>query len=425
MRLKSLTRNTRIFVAVSLLSGFGGAAMSLTAGVWVLDLTGSSALAGLVGLGVFAPTLAGPLLGAAADRLPRRALLVTTALLTAAALLLLPLVRTGRDAWLIFAVMLVYGVSYVLVDAAESALLPAAVAAAELGAVNGLRMTAQEGTKLVAPAAGAALYAWHGAWPVAALCATLLLGAATLYRLLRLPPDPPAPARRRVRARDGMAFLRADRPLRTLVLTGGVTIGASGFVTAAVYETITGDIGLPASFAGVLGSAQGAGSIAGSLAAGALLTRRGPAVTGALGAALFAASCLGRLVPAGWAAVACSVLAGVGLPLTLVAAMTAVQLRTPGDLLGRVSATASTLLFAPVAAAIPLGSAAVTLGSAPPLLLAAAACAGTAVRLLVTHPPGGGQEAGGRVASSRAARADRAAGSGRPWRRSRAMPPSG
>ena len=302
MRLRSLTPNTRIFVAVSLLSGFGGAAMSLTAGVWVLDLTGSSALAGLVGLGVFAPTLAGPLLGAAVDRLPRRTLLVTTALLTAAALLLLLLVRTERDAWLIFAVMLAYGISYVLVDAAESALLPAAVAADELGSVNGLRMTAQEGTKLIAPATGAALYAWHGAWPVAALCATLLLGAATLYRLLRLPPDTaPSPARRHGGAREGMTFLRRNRPLRTLVLTGGVTIGASGFVTAAVYETVTRDIGLAASFVGVLGSAQGAGSIAGSLAAGALLTRRGEAVTGALGAALFAASCLaGSSRPRRW-----------------------------------------------------------------------------------------------------------------------------
>ena len=54
----------------------------------------------------------------------------------------------------------------------------------------------------------------------------------------------------------------------------------------------------------------------------------------------------------------------------MVAAVTAVQTRTPEHLLGRVSATAGMLMFGPIALSIPLGSALVTFGARPPLILA-------------------------------------------------------
>jgi MFS family permease len=69
-------RNATLFVLISLLSGFGSTAMTLSAGIWVLDLTGSVSLAALTGLCIYAPTLAAPWLGALVDRLPRRPLLI-------------------------------------------------------------------------------------------------------------------------------------------------------------------------------------------------------------------------------------------------------------------------------------------------------------------------------------------------------------
>jgi hypothetical protein len=78
------------------------------------------------------------------------------------------------------------------------------------------------------------------------------------------------------------------------------------------------------------------------------------------------------------------VLAGVGLPWTLVAAVTAVQTHTPPHLLGRVAATANTVMFAPIALAVPAGAVAVhfgarlTLGAGAALCLAAATAAPTA-----------------------------------------------
>ena len=71
-----MRRNAGLFVAISLLSGFGSSAMSLVAGIWILDLTGSTGLAALAGLCVYAPVLAGPWLGGLLDRVPRRPLVI-------------------------------------------------------------------------------------------------------------------------------------------------------------------------------------------------------------------------------------------------------------------------------------------------------------------------------------------------------------
>jgi hypothetical protein len=66
-------------------------------------------------------------------------------------------------------------------------------------------------------------------------------------------------------------------------------------------------------------------------------------------------------------------------PWTLIAGVTAVQTGTPSAMLGRVAATSGTVMFGPNALAIPLGSAAVQLGSRPPFLFAAAVCLSAAI----------------------------------------------
>ncbi|HEU4424701.1 MAG TPA: MFS transporter [Pilimelia sp.] len=370
-----MRRNAVLFVAISLLSGFGGGAMALVASVWILDLTGSAGIAALAGLCVYAPQLAGPWLGDLVDRVPRRALVVTVNLILAAVLLSLLAVRTAAQAWLIFAVSLAYGVGYVLLDAGETALLPAALPVAKLGDVNGWRSSAQEGMKLVAPLAGAGLYAWYGGRAVAVLSAAMPALSAVLYGALRLtrPTPDPAPVRNR-RISTGLAVIRGRRVLRVTVSLAAVSIAMSGFQTAPTYSLVTTDLGLPATFLGVLTSAQGAGSIVGGLVVGRLLAWRDPIAVGVAGTVLFGTACLVRCLPWWPATVAAGVIAGVGLPWTLVAAVTAVQTHTPAALLGRVAAMANTAMFAPIALAIPLGSAAVHAGSRPPLVAAAAVC---------------------------------------------------
>ncbi|PWU56083.1 MFS transporter [Micromonospora sp. S4605] len=370
-----MRRNAGLFVAISLLSGFGSTAMALVAGIWILDLTGSTSLAALAGLCVYAPVLAGPWLGALLDRAPRRPLVIGVNLALAAVLLSLLAVRGPGQTWLLFAVSCAYGLSYVLIDAGETALLPAALSPAELGDVNGWRSSAQEGMKLVAPAAGAGLYAWHGGHAVAVLSAAMPVLVAGLYlavRLVHTPPDSPAPERGNLRA--GLAVLAGQRVTRVPVVLAAVSIAMSGFSTAALYAIVVTELGLPTTFLGVLVSAQGAGSLVGGLIVGRLIARRGPVAVAVAGTVLFAVGCLARCLPWWPVTVAASVVAGVGLPWTLVAAVTAVQTHTPAALLGRVAGTATTAMFGPIAVAIPLGSAAVHLGGRPPLIAAAVIC---------------------------------------------------
>ncbi|WP_327034446.1 MFS transporter [Micromonospora ureilytica] len=380
-----MRRNAGLFVAISVLSGFGSSAMSLVAGIWILDLTGSTSLAALAGLCVYAPVLAGPWLGGLLDRAPRRPLVIAVNLMLAAALLALLAVRGPGQTWLIFAVSCAYGVSYVLIDAGETALLPWAVAPTELGDVNGWRSSAQEGMKLVAPLAGAGLYAWRGGHAAAVLSAAMPVLVAILYAVLRLNRTPPdQPTERAGGPRTGLVVLFGQRATRLPVVLAAVSIAMSGFTTAGIYAIVVTELRLPTTFLGVLASAQGAGSVLGGLIVGRLIAARGPVAVGVAGTALFAIGCLARCLPWWPATVVGAVVIGVGLPWALVAAVTAVQTHTPSALLGRVSATANTAMFGPLVVAIPLGSAAVHLGARPPLVAAAAICL-TAVASTLHH----------------------------------------
>lgn len=376
-------RNARLFVGVSLISGFGATAMSLVASVWVLSLTRSAGLAALAGVCIYVPTLVGPVFGAIVDRLPRQKTLIWTCLMLAGLLMLLLAVRSARDLWLLYTVMLGYGVSYVVLDAAEAAVLPLALPHEALGRVNGLRMGAQEGVKLIAPSAGAGLFAWTGSGHyVAGLAAAALVISAGLYAMVRMAHQP-APTAREVlvhQIREGIGFLWRRQLLRVCVLVAAIAVAMSGLTTAATYVFVMQDLQRTPEFLGVLASAYGAGAIAGGIAAGWIMRRFGERATAVAGIVLFAMATLSRCVASTPLAVAGSAIIGVGLPWTVVAAMTAVQRHTATGMLGSVAATATTLVFAPNALAVALGATLPTLADHRLVLVfATAACLLTAL----------------------------------------------
>ncbi|HEX5568009.1 MAG TPA: hypothetical protein VFY14_13965, partial [Streptomyces sp.] len=77
-----------------------------------------------------------------------------------------------------------------------------------------------------------------------------------------------------------------------------------------------------------------------------------------------------------------SLLIGLGLPWPLIGALTTVRKETPDELLGRVAATANTLVFTPTALALLAGTAMVALLDYRVRLLAAGALGLTAALLL-------------------------------------------
>ncbi|WP_190095861.1 MFS transporter, partial [Streptomyces griseoflavus] len=355
-------RNAGLYLTGVVISGFGTSALWLASGVWVKDLTGSDGLAALCVLAMWAPTLAGPLLGTLADRVRRRPLLIATSLLMAGLLLTLCGVGSPGGLWLLYAVLFVYGASGVVHDAAESALIATAVDRSLLGDFNGLRMTANEGMKLLAPLAGAALYTAYGGAAVAFLDAVTFLLAAVVYALLRVREDRPAPPSggRRKRTAEGARHLRSHPLLRPLVLAGGATMLCAGLSGALIYAVVE-DLGRSPAYAGVLYAVQGAGSVAVGLLSGPALRRFGPRRFAACGIVLLSAGVALRAVPDDVLAWVCSAAIGVGLPAVLIATLTAVQQETPAPLLGRATATANTVVFSPNVLGLAVGAALVEL----------------------------------------------------------------
>ncbi|GGL93854.1 MFS transporter [Streptomyces fumigatiscleroticus] len=352
-------RNAALYLGGVLVSGFGDSAMSLAAGIWVRTLTGSDSLAALVGFCIWLPTFAGPAIGAVADRVRRRPLLIATSL-TLAAVMTAPLaVRSQEDVWLLFGVLTLVGTGMVLTDAAEIALVAAAVPTELHGDFNGLVRTAVESTKLLAPLAGAGLFTAFGGPVVALLDAVSFVLAAAAFRLMRVQEAAPA---RRVKRRawtaetaEGARHLRHP-VLLPLVVTGGTAMVLSSLSSTATYAVLDAGLHRPPAFAGVLTAVQGLGSVVGGLAAGTLMRRMSERTFAAAGLALFALGVLTRATPWLPVVIGGSLANGLGLPCPLIAALTAVQRETPDELLGRVAATANTLMYAPTGLALLLGS---------------------------------------------------------------------
>jgi MFS family permease len=361
-------RDAGLYLTAVVVSGFGTSALWLASGVWVKDLTGSDGLAALCLLVMWAPTLLGPLLGTLADRVRRKPLLIGANLLLAALLPTLFTVDSADGLWLLYAVLFVYGAAGVVHDAAESALVAAAVDPSLLGAFNGLRTAITEGMKLVAPLAGAGLYSAYGGPAVAFLDALTFVLATVLYAALRVRESGPGPSRR-APAAEAVRHLRAHPLLRPLVLAGGTTMLCAGLSGAMLYAVID-DLGHSPAYAGVLHAVQGAGSVVVGLLSGPALRLLGARRFAAYGIALTAVATGLRAVPSDPVALACAAASGVGLPCVLIAALTAVQRETPDALLGRTVATANTLVFAPNVLGLAAGAVLVELVDQKPLLVA-------------------------------------------------------
>ncbi|WP_369222062.1 MFS transporter [Streptomyces sp. R39] len=355
-------RNAVLYLTGVVVSGFGTSALWLVSGVWVKDLTGSDGLAALCTAALWAPTLLGPALGTLADRVRRRPLVILTNL--ALALLLLPLLTVGSPAsvWLLFAVLVLYGAAGVVEDTATSALVVTAVDPALFGDFNGLRMTAREGMKLVAPLTGAALYTAYGGPGVALLDACTFVLAAGLCALLRVREERPERVRGgwRRQTAEGVRLLWAHQDLRPLVRAGGVTMCLASLGSSLNYAVVAA-LGHSPAYTGVLYAVQGVGSVGVGLVAGPALRRLGERRFAAYGIALTGVAVAGRAVPCDTALLACGLAGGLGLPCVLIAAHTAVQRAIPAAALGRATATADTLMFAPNVLGLAVGAALVEL----------------------------------------------------------------
>ena len=206
--------------------------------------------------------------GVLADRLDRRALIVSVALMRAAVVALLTVtIVTGRvNVIAVLAAMLLVGIAEVFADTSTGTLLPMVIAKQDLGIGNARLMTSVLMTnQLAGPAVGAALFAAGRAWPFLVQAVCVAFGAVLISRM-RLPgsrhrSSEPSHLRREVA--EGLRWTWGNAAVRTLTLTivtFNVTWGAawSVLVLYAIQR-----LGLGAFGYGMLNTLGALGGLAG------------------------------------------------------------------------------------------------------------------------------------------------------------------
>jgi MFS family permease len=356
-------RDFRLLFAGQTLSMFGDMAMLLVLAMWAKDLTGSNGIAGSVFAALAVPSLLAPLAGVVIDRFRRRTVMIVTDVATAAVVLLLLLVDGREDLWLLYVVAFLYGGSLVAFSSARSALLPAMVDDDQLGEANGSLGTGREALRLVAPLAGAALYAGFGGYAVAILDAsTFLVSAAALLALrVRVPAPGPHDGSFTTEATAGGRHLLGDPVLRTTVVATVICMLALGISESVYFAIVDDGLGRPVEFVGVLSAVQGVGAILAGVCITGIIRRTGELRPIAWGFASLTVgvglTTTGSLVP-----VAAGVLLfGAGLPVLVVCLTTAIQRRTPAGLQGRAFTAFELFVGVPQLLSILAGAVAVSL----------------------------------------------------------------
>ncbi|MFF0308570.1 MFS transporter [Streptosporangium sp. NPDC004379] len=353
MRAALRDRRFRIVYFAMVVSLLGDASLLLIPAVLAKKLTGSDGAAGLTLFFFTAPLCLSPLLGYVIDRVDRRRFLVATCLLAAVAITPLAAVA-GRDTfWLVYPVSAAMGLSYAATSGALGGLLKAILPAEALAGANGALQTARQGLRLVGPLFGMAVYAVWGIGAVVLFDVVTFVVAAAAFASLSAPP--PGPAAPRGRPRDeflaGARHLAGDPLLRRTVTAFCMMFAIAGATESLIFAVIEHGLGRPPEFTAVTSTAMGVGAIAGGLGAAAVIARYGELFAVGAGIALYGVAVLLWMVPAGVVVLAAMAAGGAGLTLAGVAEATLTQRRSPGHLVGRVSAA-----FDAVAGAVQLAS---------------------------------------------------------------------
>jgi MFS family permease len=339
-------------------SMFGDSVMLVVLSMWVKTITGSNAKAGLTFFFMIIPALFAPLLGVWIDRLRRKPLLVWGHVVSGIGVLPLTLVHSEGQVWVIWAVAMMYGASFVILPAALNGLLKELVPEDLLVDANSSLQTTKESFRLFGPLLGALLFTWLGGWAVAVLDAASFGAAALVIATIAVHEAAPEHEESHFwhQMTAGLRHLGGDRVLEHTLIGFGLCILVFGFSESVVYALLDG-FDKPATWVSAIVTAQGVGAIGGGLSSSASVRRTGE-VAGCVAGLVVAA--LSILVMAAaqqfWVVLAGAAAMGAAMPVMMVAFMTLMQRRTPQAIMGRVSAAVEVVMGVPNAISLAVGS---------------------------------------------------------------------
>jgi len=334
-------RNFRMLWAGSAISAIGDQ-FYLVALPWVvLQLTGSAVAVGTILMAVAIPRAALMLFGGAlTDRISARRILMSTALARTLLVTVIGFLLWWHllQLWQLYVLGFFFGVADAFAWPAATTLLPSVVKREQLVAANSVFQTTGQLTTIAAPApAGLAIKALGTAWAFFIDAISFLFIIAALWRL----PDPPKaasaakpPVWRSIL--DGIAYVRRDVPLRSLMLVAAMlNFCISGPIGVGLPYLVKTKFGSAAAY-GLVISAMAAGGLLGALLAGIVkIKRRGLLLLGAcvvISAGIASIGLLGHL----WLIAAVLLLLGCSAGVTNVHTAAWIQQRIDATVRGRV-----------------------------------------------------------------------------------------
>jgi MFS family permease len=387
--LASVTRNRNVRIAqLSSLSAWTGEFLFLTAlTVYAYDENGPAGV-GVIGfLRVLPSTFALPLLGALADHMSRRRLLVVMSLLRALTAVGAAAAAAGGMPLVVYSLVTLSTICHSGYRPVLAALLPTlCTTPAELASTNAVRSILDGVASLVGPLAAAAIL--HASSPavaflaVAALAAVAaVLAAALHYESLPATSHGPNSRIRIVGGMvEGLRALRTENRASVVIILGGFQCLVRGaLLVLAIVIAVRADMGQAG--VGVLWAAFGVGGlVAAMVAVGAAGSNRLGTLFGVGIGAWGVPIVLAGLMMHSWIALSAFAVMGAANALVDVTGFTLLQRLVPDHLLARVltvteavfalAVALGSLIMAPLLSAVGDSSAIVAIGCLLPIVVA-------------------------------------------------------
>ena len=334
-----------------------------TIGDWVLfvalpfytyGLTGSTLATGAMFMASTLPRLLlGSVAGVFVDRWDRKRTMIVADVLRGALLLLLLLVHSREQLWLIYLTAFVVAMVGQFFAPAKSAIIPRLVSQKDLLSANSLNALSDALTRLVGAGLGGALMGALGFGSVVWLDAASFLFSAFMLAFITVPAaqtatapkaGPRSPAGQWAAVwREwwaGLQLVRQQRVLFALFVVLGVALLGDTMITVLIVPLVKTLLGGGALQLGWLMTAQGIGGIVGGVVAGPLGRRVSPRRLMALGLAATALAILVLVnVPFLPVSLGLMALAGVVSMSWMISAQTLLQMNVGDHYRGRVFGT--------------------------------------------------------------------------------------
>ncbi|MCM1500462.1 MAG: MFS transporter [Clostridium sp.] len=281
MNQKLFSKDFTLVVIGQIISLFGNAAIRFALPLYLLNLTGSSALYGTVTACAFIPAiLLSPIGGIVADRVNKRNIMVILDFFAAAVILAFSLLINEVNFILLLTVtlMLLYGIAGAYQPSVQAS-IPALVNQDNFMAANSIINTISSFASLTGPVLGGVLYSAYGLEPVLWVCIVCFIVSATMEIFIKIPfqkqdSDGNILKTARTDFTESIHFIRKGKPVigKAVLVICGINLFLSAMIIVALPYLVTEVLNLEASQANRLyGFAEGAlaaGGLAGGIGAG-------------------------------------------------------------------------------------------------------------------------------------------------------------